>query len=263
MNHKIWGTAEASLSPTSLSALRLKYLLSDLKRLDKGNVLEVGCGAGMFVRAVKEYRPELTLIGSDPDAKAIAKAKKAPGKVSYKVGGLYKLPFRAKTIDAVFSFDVFEHLEDPDKAFDEVHRVLKPKGLFHLYVPCEGNLYTIYGIAKMFGFIPKKRFAGHIQQYKTPDLMAMAKSHGFALERVYYSSHIFNQIIDFSYFIFLTLMDKETSRTVEGYIAEGKSRLLPLLLGLVKNALAVLFFVESTLFKNIPAHGVHMTLVRK
>lgn len=262
MNHKIWGTADASLDPTSLSALRLKYALSDIAKFKSKNVLEVGCGAGMFTDALKRISSRLTVYGCDVDPKAIAEAKKQKQNVTYSVGSLYKLPYKAKKFDAVISFDVFEHLDKPESAFDEVNRVLIPHGLFHLYVPCEGNLYTIYGIAKLFGFVPKRRFAGHIQQYKTKDLMRMAQNAGFEIKGVRYSSHLINQIVDFSYFIVLTLLNRETSRTVEGYIAEN-SGLKYRLLGWAKNIMARIFYYESVLLRLIPAHGVHLTLVKK
>lgn len=263
MTHKIWGTAQASLHPTSLSALRLKYALEDIKSYKAKNVLEVGCGAGMFTDAISGYAKKIKVFGCDVDKPAIEEAKSGKHNVQYKVGSLYKLPYKAKNFDSVISFDVFEHLENPEKAFNEVKRVLVPQGIFHLYVPCEGNLYTIYGLAKVFGFIPKLKFAGHIQQYKTKDLMHMAESSGFEIKNVRYSSHFINQIVDFSYFIFLTLFNRKTSRTVEGYISENASSYKYRILGTIKNLLATIFYYESTIFKHVPAHGVHLTLVKK
>ncbi len=52
------------------------------------------------------------------------------------------LQFPDNHFDGVFSFSVFEHISDPDKALQEVKRVLKPGGVFYLDL----HLYTaIYG----------------------------------------------------------------------------------------------------------------------
>ncbi|MGZ8941328.1 MAG: class I SAM-dependent methyltransferase [Methylobacter sp.] len=53
-----------------------------------------------------------------------------------------QLNFPDNYFDGVFSFSVFEHISEPEKALQEVKRVLKPKGVFYLDI----HLYTsIYG----------------------------------------------------------------------------------------------------------------------
>jgi SAM-dependent methyltransferase len=45
---------------------------------------------------------------------------------------LQKLTFSDNSFDLVITQDVFEHIQDPDKAFVEIYRVLKPGG-FHIF----------------------------------------------------------------------------------------------------------------------------------
>lgn len=46
-----------------------------------------------------------------------------------------RLPFVDQCFDAVFSYDVLEHVSDPFKAASEIVRVLKPGGVLHVDVP--------------------------------------------------------------------------------------------------------------------------------
>lgn len=51
------------------------------------------------------------------------------------VGSAHELPFRAEVFDLVISKDSLEHFLEPWQAVNEVHRVLKPGGLFVIWVP--------------------------------------------------------------------------------------------------------------------------------
>src|SRR3974390_2008306 len=39
-------------------------------------VLDIGCGTGTFVALIKRIHPEVSVVGLDPDPKALARAKK-------------------------------------------------------------------------------------------------------------------------------------------------------------------------------------------
>lgn len=45
-------------------------------------------------------------------------------------GDLLAIPFPDESLDAVIASEVFEHCADPFKAIREIHRILKPGGLF-------------------------------------------------------------------------------------------------------------------------------------
>lgn len=260
---RVWGTTKAELNPASLSALKLRYCLDDLKGI-KGSVLEVGCGAGMFAVAIKKHLPVLKVYGCDIDKRAINLARKRKREVDFRYGDLYKLPFGSASFDAVVSFDVLEHLEKPDKALDEIRRVLKKGGLFHLYVPCEGDIYTIYGIFKRLGIIPKRKYAGHIQQYEQASLRNLLEKKGFSVQKVRFSSHLFFQLVDFSYFLFLSFLRKNVSLTIEGYLdrKDTTPAIFKWLLYHLKAIIAVISYFESRLMRNLPSHGVHLTCLK-
>lgn len=51
------------------------------------------------------------------------------------VGDIHNLPFENNSKEAILCLAVLEHVENPIKAMDELHRVLKPGGKLLIYVP--------------------------------------------------------------------------------------------------------------------------------
>ena len=102
------------------------------------HILDLGCGTGTFVVHLKKNYPSLTVVGADPDAKALKRAQKKISRagVSVQLDEAFadELPYRDKSFDRVVSSFMFHHLERPDReqTLREVLRVLKPGGSFHL-----------------------------------------------------------------------------------------------------------------------------------
>ncbi|HEU5239853.1 MAG TPA: class I SAM-dependent methyltransferase [Pyrinomonadaceae bacterium] len=116
-------------------------------------VLEIGCGTGSFSILIKQIHADVDVIGLDPDPKALARAKRkterAGVSIQFDRGFSDSLPYDEGTFDYVFSSMMFHHLkiEEKEKTLREVHRVLKPGGLFamlDLEKP-EGNVSTLLG----------------------------------------------------------------------------------------------------------------------
>ena len=258
---KIWGGSKVRLSPFYLGASRLEFALKDLKKI-KGKILEVGCGGGGMVKAIKFYRPDLKVIGVDISKKAISEAKKDPHRVNFFLADAYNLPFRDKSFEAVLMFDFLEHLDDPLKSLAEVYRVLKPKGIFSSFTPIEGNIFCIHGLAKrVFGFIPKEEYGGHIQQYTLSELRSLVRKVQLKILRKQYFGHFFNQLVDFSYFTLLSYRGKNTAYSVEGYLVR-KRGLKRNLIALVKSVIAFISYFESKIFWFLPGSGVCLTARR-
>jgi len=74
----------------------------------------------------------ITCIDADPTAgKAIEVAAKALGKgPAFSLQDLEKLDQPSESLDAVFSVSVIEHTTHPTRVVEEIHRVLRPGGVF-------------------------------------------------------------------------------------------------------------------------------------
>lgn len=102
-----------------------------------GSLLDVGCGSpskGMEDGAFLDYvgRGE----GLDIEHRNI--------KHKFTKGIITKLPFQDESFDVVTALEVLEHVEECYKAFVEVHRVLKPNGVFIMSTPNNNILFRVF-----------------------------------------------------------------------------------------------------------------------
>jgi SAM-dependent methyltransferase len=96
-------------------------------------VLDLGCGEGQIARlAVAGGATDV--VGVDASAAQIAEAGRRGGGVAYARATATDLPLTDAWFDAVVSCLVLEHLDDLDRAIDEVSRVLRPGGRFVMLV---------------------------------------------------------------------------------------------------------------------------------
>ena len=244
----IWGTDKVLLGLRSIQALKLKWCLKDLEGLGTGGkVVEIGCGAGGMVKAIKHYRPDLEVIGVDIDKKAIEAAKKNDKGVKFMVGNGTKLGFKSGSMDGVVSFDVLEHVEGYKKVIKEVYRVLKAGGVFHNFVPLEGQAGSIYWWLKFLGWKGKK-MAGHINVFDDKRLIKDLKEAGFRIGLKKFGNHGCYQLLD---------MVHHTS-----WQALKKRPVKQRSLFLMKQIVAPLFYFESWLFQNVPGGAVSLGAVK-
>jgi len=94
------------------------------------DVLEAGCGIGTdaveFARAGAHY----TGLDFSPAAIALARRRFALEELEGRLveGSVTELPFPEASFDLVYSNGVLHHVDDTDRAIQEVHRVLRPGG---------------------------------------------------------------------------------------------------------------------------------------
>ena len=106
--------------------------LEALALADGERVLDVGVGTGhMAFDMAQATSGHNKIVGVDISEDMLNTCRDRCAdlpNVSFEMADLYDLPFDEESFDVVLSVQVFEYLEDVQKALLELHRVLKPGG---------------------------------------------------------------------------------------------------------------------------------------
>ncbi|MBA3767259.1 MAG: class I SAM-dependent methyltransferase [Acidobacteria bacterium] len=136
--------------------------IPDLKSI---KVLEVGSGLGFFLDVCDELGIEAE--GCDVVERAVKYANRERERVRL---GTLDSHYADETFDAVFAFNLIEHLAHPKGFLDEAHRVLKTGGHLVLETPIQESLFhrlarlgyaLSQGRLNFFGMDP----GGHIYKF--------------------------------------------------------------------------------------------------
>ena len=119
-----------------LERVAIRRLASIERRLGgRGRLLDVGCATGVLVEAARARG--WTAVGIDVSSFAVAQCHGRGLDVRH--GDLVNTGLEPEQFDAVVLDDTIEHLPDPDRALQQVYRVLRSGGLVTLNTPNEGG----------------------------------------------------------------------------------------------------------------------------
>lgn len=96
-------------------------------------VLDIACGVGYGTYLMSQTGAKV--IGNDYDKDTIELAKRAYPNLDFGVANALDLPYEDNSFDVVITFETIEHVDDGDKFLREMHRVLKPGGVFICSTP--------------------------------------------------------------------------------------------------------------------------------
>lgn len=99
--------------------------LSLIKSVRQKRILDVGCGEGVSLAKLENLHVGEYLEGIDFSEDALRIGKKMYPHLMLKKGSIYSLPYRDKSFDLIVCNEVFEHLDEPEKALESLFRVAK------------------------------------------------------------------------------------------------------------------------------------------
>ncbi len=98
----------------------------------RGRVLDIGTGKGRFVVALVRHVASVTTVDVSAEQQQYARLEAAyagvADRITFVLADARRLPWPAGSFDAVVSMNAFHHLDDPERVFNEMLRVLKPGG---------------------------------------------------------------------------------------------------------------------------------------
>ncbi|MBI5788749.1 MAG: class I SAM-dependent methyltransferase [Candidatus Schekmanbacteria bacterium] len=131
--------------------------------------LNGGCGTRMNALALAELADKV--VGVDISRQSMNTAaglaqKTLKNNIVFNQASLLGILFKDETFDLVYSWGVIHHTVNPDQAFRELVRVLKPGGYLVLAVYLKTRLT----------FVPEKHF------YTTEQMQRLYETHGLTFE---------------------------------------------------------------------------------
>ncbi|MDQ6779067.1 MAG: class I SAM-dependent methyltransferase [Actinomycetota bacterium] len=95
-------------------------------------ILEIGCGRGIALPAIRRLCHPSRLVGIDIDDSLLVEATANSTDIDVELirADVRALPFPDETFDVVIDFGTCYHISHPAEAMSEIARVLAPRGLF-------------------------------------------------------------------------------------------------------------------------------------
>jgi ubiquinone/menaquinone biosynthesis C-methylase UbiE len=258
----IWGSVEISFRRKGIDTLKLERLVEALPDWQNVRCLEVGCGAGRYLRALERILPRsVHLAGCDISTASIDLAKRALGNIEYRLQQPDRIPWQDGAFDVVCFLDVLEHIENPKTFLIESLRVLKVGGILHASVPLEGDPCSLWHWFDFIGLHDKtKRVDGQIQRFTGKGLKQLFLSLPLEIEQEFYSYHVVGNVLDLTLFTMLNVRRilgfKGSHYDVVQSLRGSNDSFMSAMLTLVES----LMYIEGRVFGNCPGPNAHFTL---
>jgi SAM-dependent methyltransferase len=161
---------------------RLAMIVRAAGKRITGNILENGCGVGMYVEHLAPYGG--SVYGLEYDFERARAAAASSGCVLNAAGEFLPLP--DVSFDLILSHEVIEHVQNDLAAIHEMVRVLKPGGRIVLFCPNRGYPFETHGIywrgkyyfgnKPFINYLPRTwrdKLAPHVRVYSRSDLIKL------------------------------------------------------------------------------------------
>ena len=148
-------------------------------------ILDLGCGSGVLTTYLAKRAAHALGLDLSPKAVAFAHQNRGSDGEGYVCGSALQLPFHDAKFDAVYCFEVLEHLyvSQASAMLSEIHRVLRSGGHVVVTTPDYGSLWPmVEKILDALRLVPRLDAAQHVQRFTRPGLLQFAHGSGFSLD---------------------------------------------------------------------------------
>ncbi len=151
-----------------------QWLISRFQAYFGQNILEIGSGIGTLSQLLPSTTQK-TLTDINPEYLQQLESLHL-GKVLFcDIQKPLPPSLKTKSFDTIFTSNVLEHVEDDQKAFKNIYRLLQKGGHLLLFVPAKQSV---------FGELDRQLF--HFRRYEKETLKAQLEKIGFKIEKIRY-----------------------------------------------------------------------------
>ncbi len=168
-------------------AFAIKLIKKFTKNHKKLSLLEVGTGSGYFMSSCHEVFPSITLSGIEYDPRLLSVTQLRAPYADCTQGNAETYNFSPNKFDVIVSFQVIEHLFEPEKMIERVKEHLNRGGIFIFTTPNLSGFGARYMGEKWHGYRDD-----HVSLRSAADWVSLLEGHGF--ESRYAGSTFFSGI---------------------------------------------------------------------
>ncbi|MFH1229156.1 MAG: class I SAM-dependent methyltransferase [Candidatus Aenigmatarchaeota archaeon] len=129
MNNNFKEASKLHSTPWNIEDLtRYMHFLNNIKKIKGKKILELGSGSGSLTEIMSKNN-KVFGVDIEPSEKAIKHSKFIIWDLNKKI------KYKDNSFDIIFAMEVLEHLNQPEVAMKEAHRLLKNNGLMYIDVP--------------------------------------------------------------------------------------------------------------------------------
>ncbi len=144
-----------------------------------GTVADIGCGTGYGSAMLSKLN---RVFGIDTSRKAVEYARTQYPSIDFILGSAERIPVCDACLDAVFAFEVIEHLREPERLLAECRRVLRIGGALVLSTPNPGHLGNVWQHRLLGRQMPAKVDMSnpyHMREFAYDEMRKLLGSNGF------------------------------------------------------------------------------------
>lgn len=168
---------EGGLYVSPLTIIAYNKLLDEFEVFRQtGNLLDTGCGEGSFLGEARKRG--WNVYGTEYSKKALEIC--AEKGIEMREGALNASDFEGIEFDVITSFEVLEHLNELHREFEQIHKLLRPGGLYYCTTPNWDSLLRL----KLRSDYNVISYPEHLCYFTRNTLAHLAKDHGLKKKRM-------------------------------------------------------------------------------
>lgn len=174
--------------------------------IDEGDILDIGCGTGHFLREFLKNKPNIRAVGVDISSamidEAVKKAKNADLKNLKFIHADWETmklaSFSGYNFKIIFCANAFHYFTDPQAASHKLHELLKDDGMLYVLERNKArSLLTLF-----WGFLHSAFIKDQVVFYKTSELVKFFENAGFkdvrivrSIKKYFWKNKLFTSIV--------------------------------------------------------------------